>query len=193
MTGIGVLLRPSIPAVRFSPAFSLIPLSVSGVPPCPFRFLPLGFLLSSAHTDILIELLWDPEILSAAMKPLGPKAFLGMPVSILPSFSGHSAVSGWAFLRIREGILPKVDVLPNLRKPLSRVRRGACLRQPLRRRTCGFAFGLLMSFWRPCSVANEALPGPIRRCREPFSSPARKETPFREFHPPRQVDNLLPV
>ena len=85
----------------------------------PSGLLPLGSLLSSVGIRLLIELLFDPEILSAVWNPLALKAFRGIAVSILPCFSGHPAASGWAFLRIPGNILPKVGTLPNLRKRLS--------------------------------------------------------------------------
>ena len=152
----------------FSPCFP-IPLSFSGV--SSQWVLSLGSLLSSVRADLLIELLLDLEILRGGRNPLGNKAFRGMLVSILPSFGGHSAVSGWAFLRIRESILPKVDVLPNLRKPFSRVRRGVCPRFPIRRRTDGrmrLVLGLLIYLMCASSVASEDSSGAIRCCRMPL-------------------------
>ena len=143
----------------FSPCFPIL-LSVFGV--SFLCILSLFFLLSSVREDLLIELLLDPEILRGGRNPLGNKAFRGMLVSILPSFGGHSAVSGWAFLRIRESILPKVDVLPNLRKPFSRVRRGVCPRFPIRRRTDGrmrLVLGLLIYLMCAGSVRAKIPPG----------------------------------
>ena len=57
----------------------------------PSGLLPLGSLLSSVGIRLLIELLFDPEILSAVWNPLALKAFRGIAVSILPCFSGHPA------------------------------------------------------------------------------------------------------
>ena len=162
----------------FSPCFP-IPLSFSGV--SSLCVLSLGSLLSSVRADLLIELLLDPEILRGGRNPLGNKAFRGMLVSILPSFGGHSAVSGWAFLRIRESILPKVDVLPNLRKPFSRVRR----RMPevsdpqMHGRADAACFG-------PSDIshvrgfrASEDSSGLIRCCRMPFFPlPQGERAPF---------------
>lgn len=163
----------------FSPCFSIL-LSVFGV--SFLCILSLFFLLSSVREDLLIELLLDPEILRGGRNPLGNKAFRGMLVSILPSFGGHSAVSGWAFLRIRESILPKVDVLPNLRKPFSRVRRGVCPRFPIRRRTDGrmrLVLGLLIYLMCASSVRAKIPPGQsvVAACR--FSLFRKGErTPF---------------
>lgn len=179
----------------FSPCFPIL-LSVFGV--SFLCILSLFFLLSSVREDLLIELLLDPEILRGGRNPLGNKAFRGMLVSILPSFGGHSAVSGWAFLRIRESILPKVDVLPNLRKPFSRVRRGVCPRFPIRRRTDGAdaaCFG-------PSDIshvrefrASEDFSGLIRCCRMPCSllSQGGKGRRFRQFRSRKRLDNVLPV
>ena len=97
----------------------------------PSGLLPLGSLLSSVGIRLLIELLFDPEILSAVWNPLALKAFRGIAVGIPPYLGEHFAESGHFAESSETAFAPLPEGRPRVAVPMTERGAGWCPIQEL--------------------------------------------------------------
>ena len=70
-------------------------------------------MLFTGRKYVLIELLWNTEILIGGFWLLLLKGFAVSVVAIMPYFGGGLTENRWAFNRIEETVLPKVGIMTN--------------------------------------------------------------------------------